>query len=127
MFNRRHFLAGATLAGLAAPAILRAAGGIFREFPFSLGVAAGDPASDGFVIWTRLAPEPMERHGGMPLENFPVDWEVASDSGFRDVVAKGTALARPELANSVHVEDGGLKPARPYHCHINAGSDRKTR
>src|SRR3546814_6788381 len=51
MFNRRHFLAGATLAGLAAPAILRAEGGIFREFPFSLGVAAGDPASDGFVIW----------------------------------------------------------------------------
>ena len=96
MFNRRHFLAGATLAGLAAPAILRAEGGIFREVPFSLGVAAGDPASDGFVIWTRLAPEPMERHGGMPLANFPVDWEVATDSGFRDVVAKGTELARPE-------------------------------
>src|SRR3546814_11197822 len=65
MFNRRHFLAGATLAGLAAPAILRAEGGIFREFPFSLGVAAGDPASAGFVIWKRLDAEPMERHGGL--------------------------------------------------------------
>src|SRR3546814_11775565 len=112
MFNRRHFLAGATLAGLAAPAILRAEGGIFREFPFSLGVAAGDPASDGFVIWTRLAPEPMERHGGMPLANFPGDWEVARDSGFRDVVAQGPPLARPEPAPHHHVQFAGRSERR---------------
>src|SRR3546814_8265930 len=74
MLNRRHFLATATLAGVAAPAILRAEGGLFRDFPFSLGVAAGDPSSDGFVIWTRLAPEPMTPHGGMPLAPVPVDW-----------------------------------------------------
>ena len=127
MFNRRHFLAGATLAGLAAPAILRAEGGISREFPFSLGVAAGDPASDGFVIWTRLAPQPMERHGGMPLANYPVDWEIASDSGFRDVEAKGTELARPELAHSVHVEVGGLLPDRPYYYRFTAGGERSLR
>src|SRR3546814_8536514 len=124
MFNRRHFLAGATLAGLAAPAILRAEGGIFREFPFSLGVAAGDPASDGFVIWTRLAPEPMERHGGMPLANFPVDWEVARDSGFRDVVAQGTTLARTERANSVPVDVAGLLHDRPYCYRLPAGGER---
>src|SRR3546814_20817242 len=93
MLNRRHFLATATLAGVAAPAILRAEGGLFRDFPFSLGVAAGDPSSDGFVIWTRLAPEPMTPHGGMPLAPVPVDWEVASDGGFRELVAKGTELA----------------------------------
>jgi alkaline phosphatase D len=28
----------------------------FADHPFSLGVASGDPAPDGFVIWTRLAP-----------------------------------------------------------------------
>ena len=55
---RRYVLA--SLAGLAAPAIVGAQG-LFGDFPFSLGVAAGDPASDGFVIWTRLAPRPMER------------------------------------------------------------------
>src|SRR5262249_13077445 len=27
--------------------------------PFSIGVAAGDPSADGFVLWTRLAPEPL--------------------------------------------------------------------
>ncbi|HTO55264.1 MAG TPA: PhoD-like phosphatase N-terminal domain-containing protein, partial [Myxococcota bacterium] len=27
--------------------------------PFSLGVASGEPAPDGFVLWTRLAPDPL--------------------------------------------------------------------
>lgn len=126
MFDRRHFLAGATLAGLAAPAIVRAQS-FFREFPFKLGVAAGDPASDGFVIWTRLAPEPMARHGGMPLANIPVEWEVATDGGFRDVAAKGTTLARPELAHSVHVEVAGLLPNRPYYYRFTAGGERSLR
>jgi alkaline phosphatase D len=57
MLTRRQFVAGATASALAAPAILRAQT-IWRTFPFSLGVAAGEPAADGFVIWTRL-----ERHG----------------------------------------------------------------
>lgn len=126
MLNRRHFLATATAVGLAAPAIVRAQG-ILRDFPFKLGVAAGDPASDGFVIWTRLAPEPMERHGGMPLTNVPVEWEVASDTGFRDVVAKGTELARPELAHSVHVEVAGLLPDRPYYYRFTAAGERSLR
>ena len=36
--------------------------------PFTLGVASGDPSADGFVLWTRLAPRPIEG-GGMPQEN----------------------------------------------------------
>jgi alkaline phosphatase D len=28
----------------------------FTDYPFALGVASGDPAPDGFVIWTRLCP-----------------------------------------------------------------------
>ena len=34
--------------------------------PFTLGVASGDPRPDGVVLWTRLAPEPLEPGGGMP-------------------------------------------------------------
>ena len=33
-------------------------------YPFSLGVASGDPSPDGFVLWTKLAPKPLERGGG---------------------------------------------------------------
>ena len=32
----------------------------FVSPPFQLGVASGDPSADGFVIWTRLAPEPFD-------------------------------------------------------------------
>jgi len=33
----------------------------FRDYPFTLGVASGEPSVDGFVLWTRLAPDPL--HG----------------------------------------------------------------
>jgi alkaline phosphatase D len=32
----------------------------FLAYPFSLGVASGDPEPDGVVIWTRLAPDPLD-------------------------------------------------------------------
>src|SRR3546814_13481373 len=82
--------------------------------PFTLGVASGDPAPDGFVIWTRLAPKPLEPHGGMPAEAVPVGWDVAEDEAFHRIVRTGTALARPELAHSVHVEVEGLGSHRRH-------------
>ncbi|WP_343120704.1 PhoD-like phosphatase N-terminal domain-containing protein, partial [Xanthomonas phaseoli] len=56
--RRRLLIAGASLAaaGLLSP-FARAAG---SADPFTLGVAAGDPLADGFVIWTRLAPRPLD-------------------------------------------------------------------
>lgn len=92
--------------------------------PFTLGVASGDPWPDGFVIWTRLAPRPLDEHGGMPQSVVPVGWEVAEDEGFTRVVQKGIAAARPELGHSVHVEVAGLRPHRHYWYRFNvAGSD----
>lgn len=123
MLNRRLFLAGATGTALTAPAILRAQSW-FSAYPFKLGVAAGDPSADGFVIWTKLAPEPFEPHFGMPTSTLPVHWEVASDDRFRTVVAQGDAPARPELGHSVHVEVSGLEPNRPYWYRFTIGSDR---
>lgn len=86
----------------------------FQADPFSLGVAAGDPAPDGFVIWTRLAPRPLDPDGGMGAEPVAVDWEVAEDEGFARIARTGRATARPEQAHAVHVEVEGLRPRRPY-------------
>ena len=92
--------------------------------PFSLGIAAGDPWPDGFVIWTRLAPRPLDEHGGMPAIAVPVRWEVAEDDRFARVVRSGDTIAVPELAHSVHVEVSGLQPHRRYwYRFIVAGSD----
>ncbi|WP_206861450.1 alkaline phosphatase D family protein [Lysobacter changpingensis] len=86
----------------------------FDRDPFTLGVASGEPASDGFVLWTRLAPQPLEQGGGMVMKPVVVTWEIAQDDAFRLIVRTGETLAHPELAHSVHVEVEGLAPARPY-------------
>jgi alkaline phosphatase D len=91
--------------------------------PFTLGVASGDPAPDGFVLWTRLAPVPMadDGHGGMPPEAVPVQWEVATDPALAQVVRRGTEDAVRDWAHSVHVEVAGLEPAREYWYRFKAG------
>jgi alkaline phosphatase D len=95
---------------------------IFREYPFRLGVASGEPWPDGVVLWTRLAPEPLQG-GGMPMANVEVGWEIARDAGFRAIARRGTVVARPELGHSVHVEVGGLEPGREYWYRFRAGSE----
>ncbi|MDB5693330.1 MAG: alkaline phosphatase [Alphaproteobacteria bacterium] len=124
MITRRQFVAGAAAATVAAPALLSAQSGGYTAFPFGLGVAAGDPAPDGFVIWTRVAPEPLEPHGGMAMAPVPVRWEVATDQLFAAIVARGEEIARPELAHSVHVELAGLLPDRPYWYRFRAGGEK---
>ncbi|HZJ51596.1 MAG TPA: PhoD-like phosphatase N-terminal domain-containing protein [Actinomycetota bacterium] len=69
------------------------------------GVASGDPLPDGVVLWSRLAPDPLNG-GGMPSRDVTVQWRVAADDGFRRIIKKGTATARPQWAHSVHVEVG---------------------
>ena len=127
MFTRRQILSTATAAPLlGAPAIVQAQSW-FASYPFSLGVTSGDPAADGFVIWTKLAPRPFEPHGGMPMVPLPVKWEVASDDRFKTIVASGEAQARPELGHSVHVEVSGLQPDRPYWYRFTLGADQSAR
>jgi alkaline phosphatase D len=95
---------------------------VFARYPFSLGVASGDPSAGGAVIWTRLAPEPLEG-GGMPMKAVEVGWEVAADERMRQVVKKGSAIAAPELGHSVHVELDGLEPGREYWYRFIAGDE----
>jgi alkaline phosphatase D len=94
----------------------------FGADPFALGVASGDPIADGFVLWTRLAPDPLNG-GGMPPEAVPVRWEVASDARFLDIVRRGETLAAPELGHSVHVDVTGLEPDRWYYYRFIAGGE----
>lgn len=94
----------------------------FKSNPFTLGVASGDPKPDGFVLWTRLAPDPLNG-GGMPEEAIEVSWQVAEDDRMGKVVAQGVTVATPAWAHAVHVELSGLKPSRPYWYQFKAGSE----
>ncbi len=88
--------------------------------PFTLGVASGDPTSDGFVLWTRLAPRPTDG-GGMPDLPIAVDWTVSTDERQTRIVRRGRATADPRLGHSVHVEIEGLDPDRWYWYRFTAG------
>jgi alkaline phosphatase D len=118
--DRRRFLqfTGA-LAGAAAFCQVRGdlahAAPPLSGYPFTLGVASGDPSPNRVVLWTRLAPEPLEPGGGMPQRRVPVFWRVAKDPGMKRVVRAGVTLAVPDLSHSVHVEVGGLEPRREYY------------
>src|SRR3954471_2430883 len=83
--TRRLLLAyGAALAGLPLLARRAAVHGrppAFASDPFVLGVASGDPQPASVVIWTRVAPRPLDDLGGMRPENVEVRWEVADDEG----------------------------------------------
>jgi alkaline phosphatase D len=86
--------------------------------PFPLGVASGDPLPDGFVLWTRLAPEPLSRDpqapGGLRGGDILLKFEIAEDPLMRRILRRGLARAESAFAHSVHLEVGGLKPGRPY-------------
>ncbi|MEV6324650.1 alkaline phosphatase D family protein [Nocardia sp. NPDC051787] len=114
----------AVLVGTAAASSARFPAPRWPGDPFALGVASGDPEPDSVVLWTRLAPDPLapDGLGGMPLDPVTVEYEVAHDEHFRQVVARGTALATRALAHSVHPEVHGLAPDRWYFYRFRAGS-----
>ena len=122
ILTRRAVLAGA---GGSAALISVGARGAQRlpQGLFTLGIASGDPAADGVVLWTRLVPEPMAGDGGMPPVAVPVRWEVAEDEGFARIVRSGTARAEPIWGHSVHVDVTGLRPASHYFYRFIAGGE----
>ena len=131
-FSRRNVLK----AGLTASAVLAVPATLLTGFagsasaapagnPFTLGVASGEPTPDGMVLWTRLAPDPLAEDGlgGMGDRKTDVEWELASDEGFRDIVRRGVETTGSQLGHSVHVELTGLKAGREYFYRFRSGKD----
>jgi len=131
LIDRRRLMAGVGAGGLsliAAPAVIGPALAQTRRWqadPFSLGVASGAPRPDGFVLWTRLAPEPLSANpatpGGMTGGDVPVVYEIAADEGMRDIVRRGTVDAEAAFGWSVHADVTGLQPGRPYWYRFMCG------
>ena len=124
-FSRRTFLrlsaAASALAGVRLLPGARALAGTGPQF--SLGVASGDPFATSVVLWTRLAREPLAPDGGMGLEKIQVDWEIAADEAFAQVVKRGREVARAEQAHAVHVTARGLRPDTWYWYRFHAGGE----
>lgn len=129
--NRRDFIrtvAAGTLAVGTATTLSGCEGGLFD---FVHGVASGDPLQDRVMLWTRITPDAAMLEALAKLEreahtdararqqlaeakNVPVQWEVARDRHFRQVVARGTVQASPERDHTVKVDAGGLRAGTTY-------------
>lgn len=123
LLNRRNFIQKTSAAisgmGLIGPfPFIQSSADTFDEI-FSLGVASGDPLPSSVVIWTRLAPKPLEG-GGMPAEEVEVRWDVSTDKSFDSILVSGNFIAVPELGHSVHVEVFGLEPSNHYFYRFKA-------
>jgi alkaline phosphatase D len=115
------FAAGMTLLGVAGPRAF--AQPHFDSYPFTLGVASGDPTPKSFVLWTRLATNPLVAGGGLPAEPYEVRYELARDEDFRHVFRHGTTVALPDEAHSVRVKLDELPPEREYFYRFKAGDE----
>jgi alkaline phosphatase D len=80
------------------------------ESGFQFGVASGDPLTDRVVLWTQVA----------CTEPVAVEWELARDGAFQDVVASGITEASPEHDGTVHVDPTGLEPGTAYWYRFRA-------
>jgi alkaline phosphatase D len=119
--SRRRFLLGSSaMLGLAGLGARLTAQPRFDDDPFVLGIASGDPAADGFVLWTRIATADTDA-SWLPLQDYPVDWIVAEDERFTRIVRRGRAIASADWAHSVHVEIEGLAADRWYWYRFRCG------
>src|SRR6266545_4812628 len=97
VLNRRQVLTGAAVAAGAAVVGAGSASATPPSAetaePFLLGVASGDPLSDGVMLWTRLVHNAFEAQS-MGSRPQLVGWQVAEDEHFRRVRRSGVAIAR---------------------------------
>jgi alkaline phosphatase D len=118
MFSRRLFLA-ASGAALWVPKMARAQSGVPH---FTLGVASGSPRPDGVILWTRLAPDPLNG-GGMPPGTAQVRYRVCADEAMRKTLQDGVVETSDEMAHAVHVPVKGLEPGREYFYQFYYGDE----
>ncbi|WP_433571093.1 alkaline phosphatase D family protein [Streptomyces sp. CA-251247] len=120
--------AAAATAVVAAPAIAVAASASASAATAALapaflhGLASGDPLPDGVLLWTRITPTPESLPGSDKGPDTAVGWEVAEDSAFTKVVARGATTSTAETDHTVKADVRGLRPATVYWFRFTAGT-----
>jgi len=110
-FNRRDFIIGLGAGAAALPGLVRAQGapsGVFGH-----GVASGDPEVNAVVIWTRVSPSLGS--------SVAVNWDVALDVGFTQMVRRGRALALAANDHTVKIDVRSLPAGAQLFYRFSAG------
>ncbi|HTU63300.1 MAG TPA: PhoD-like phosphatase N-terminal domain-containing protein, partial [Polyangiales bacterium] len=82
--------------------------GASETLAFLHGVASGDPLPDAVILWTRVTPSDESR-------TIALQWEVATDLGFREVVARGSLLTDASRDFTAKVDADGLAAGTLYY------------
>jgi len=119
MHSRRTFLAasGLVVAGASARTLAQA-----PDTWFTLGLASGSPTGDSLILWTRLAPEPLNG-GGMLPGAVQVRVRLARDAAMQDVIRDEEVMTSEAKAHSVHYKAMGLEPGREYWYQFSYGGE----
>ena len=79
----------------------------FVPASFTHGIASGDPYQESVLLWTRLVREDSA--------DAQVQWEIANDTAFSQIVNKGKGGAKRENDYTVKVIAAGLQPGQEYY------------
>lgn len=77
-------------------------------YPFYHGVASGDPLTDRVILWTRITTN-------VPIDPVSVNWQIATDTSFNNVVNSGSATTDSTLDYTIKVDATGLQPNTWYY------------
>lgn len=81
--------------------------------PFYHGVASGDALSDRVIIWTRVTPVNT-------VESIDVEWYMAEDTIFDNLVAQGTVSTTEDVDWTVKIDVDGLEADTWYYYYFRA-------
>jgi alkaline phosphatase D len=115
--TRREFLTAAALTG-AATFLDRLSPNLLAQTRrgqrvFLHGVASGDPAQNGVILWTRVTPPPGRRE-------VPVSYEIAADQGFSRIVGRGMQVTSGARDFTVKIDAAGLRSGATYFYRFTA-------
>jgi len=123
MFSRRDFLRVSSLLGggvVLSTAVSGVSASVQRESlsaaTFAHGVASGDPAADGVILWTRATPE------GSPA-SLALTWELSADNAFNELVRSGSATAEASRDYTVKIDARELDPGRTYYFRFRSATE----
>lgn len=79
---------------------------------FKHAVASGDPLPEAVILWTRLSEVTADT---------PVQWQIALDADFAQLISSGTAVALAASDYTVKVDANGLMPDTRYFYRFTSG------
>jgi alkaline phosphatase D len=109
--SRREFMVKTVSASVAVAmsgSLVACGGSGTSPAEFKYGVASGDPLTDRVILWTHA------QVAGSP-ENVGLNWQVANDSSFLNLVRSGRVTATAESSFTAKVDVTGLTAGSSYY------------